>query len=77
MFTKSSQKNQHSTLDIANNKCYITPRTKERDAKEGYEVSPMSSLNIPVPEKHGKQTQYFRKGEMTYVNAQYFWRKFI
>mgnify|MGYP000714408850 CR=1 FL=1 len=56
MFTKCSQKKQHSPLDIANNKCYITPRTKERDAKKGYEVSPMSSLNIPVPEKHGKQT---------------------
>lgn len=29
-FTKSSQKNQHSPLDTANNRCYITLRTKER-----------------------------------------------
>ena len=33
-FTKSSQNNQHSPIDSANNKCYITTRTKE----EGYEI---------------------------------------
>ena len=32
-FTKSSQKNQHSTIDSANNECYSTCRTKERDTE--------------------------------------------
>ena len=38
-FTESSQKNQHSPLDSANNKYYITARTKEgeqiREVPEG------------------------------------------
>ena len=35
-FTKSSQKNQHSPLDSANNACYSTDRTKEGERKERF-----------------------------------------
>ena len=34
-------KNQHSPLDSANNKCYITARTKEGEQKENKEISSM------------------------------------
>ena len=34
VFTKFSQKNWHSPLDSANNRCYITPRTKERGSEK-------------------------------------------
>ena len=39
-FTKSSQNNQHSPLDSANNKCYITARTKEGEQKEMIKIPP-------------------------------------
>ena len=39
-FTKSSQKNQHSPIDSANNKCYITTRTKEGEQKEMIKIPP-------------------------------------
>ena len=39
-FTKFSQKNQHSSLDSANNKCYITARTKEGEQKEIIKIPP-------------------------------------
>lgn len=44
MFTKSSQNNYHSPLDSANNKCYITARTKEGEQKENKEISSMRFL---------------------------------
>jgi len=34
VFTKFSQKNWHSPLDSANNRCYITTRTKERGSEK-------------------------------------------
>ena len=40
VFTKSSQNNQHSPLDSANNKCYITTRTKEGEQKEMIKIPP-------------------------------------
>ena len=43
-FTNSSQKNWHSPLDSANNKCYITARTKEGEQKENKEISSMRFL---------------------------------
>ena len=31
-------KNQHSPIDSANNKCYITYRTKEEEQKEEFRI---------------------------------------
>lgn len=41
---KNFQKNQHSTLDSANNRCYITTRTKEGDKKKAKAKGFMNSL---------------------------------
>ena len=43
-FTKSSQKYYHSPLDSANNRCYITTRTKEGDKKKAKAKGFMNSL---------------------------------
>lgn len=43
-FTNSSQKYYHSPLDSANNRCYITTRTKEGDKKREKDESSMNSL---------------------------------
>ncbi len=75
-FTNFSQNNQHSRLDVANNKCYITTRTKEERKKK---VLPQVLLKMTTPRISPtvliKVNQ--RKGEMTYDDAQYFWRKLI
>lgn len=42
-FTNSSQKYYHSPLDSANNRCYITTRTKEGDKKRTKDKSSMNS----------------------------------
>ena len=44
---KKFTKNQHSPLDSANNKCYITARTKEGDKKRAKDKS---SMNPQPPE---------------------------
>ena len=43
-FTNSSQKYYHSPLDSANNRCYITTRTKEGDKKKVKAKGFMNSL---------------------------------
>lgn len=80
LFTKSSQNYQHSPLDSANNRCYITVRTKEGEQKKD---------KIPDPKGSGTQHIGFLrqclnifyecllKGDMTYDVTQYFWRKLI
>ena len=42
--TNSSQKYYHSPLDSANNRCYITTRTKEGDKKKAKAKGFMNSL---------------------------------
>ena len=65
------------------NECYNAYRTKEEeknvrilgsDLESGRDPE-RRSVPSPVPEIKGMSTM--RKGEMTYVDAEYFWRRFI